>query len=165
MALAAGPLVATTTQAASEQAALDRFLLDRLDQEGILGLSIAITKQGRISLVHANGEAASGHPMRVDTPIAAASSVKSITAACVMQLVDAGKVELDQQVQRYLPKFMISDPRAAAAIKVRHLLHHNSGLADSGFPEMRLPQPASVAERVTNLAGASSVDAPGTAFH
>jgi len=65
-------------------------------------LSIAIVKQGRVSLVRAYGEAASGRPMRVNTPIAAGSLMKSITAACVMQLVDAGQVELDQQ-QRLTP--------------------------------------------------------------
>lgn len=103
--------------------------------------------------------------MRVDTPIAAASLMKSITATCVMQLVDSGKVKLDQPMHRYLRTFTLRDPGAAAAITVRHLLHHNSGLADSGFPEMRLPQPASIAKRVSDLAGAHSVGAPGSAFH
>lgn len=73
LALAAGLLVATT----------------RLERDGIPGLSIAIVKHGQVSLVRAYGEAASARPMRIDTPIVAASLMKSITAACVMQLVDA----------------------------------------------------------------------------
>jgi len=165
LALTSGLLVAATAPAASGQSAVDRFLLDRLERDGIPGLSIAIIERGRVSLVRAYGEAANGRPMRVDTPLAAASLMKSITAACVMQLVDTGQVELDQPVQLYLPEFTLSDPGAAAAITVRHLLHHNSGLADSGYPEMRLPQPASVAARLTNLAAARTGGAPGTAFH
>ena len=165
LAFIAGLAVAATTHAATDQAAVDWFMLDRLDRDSIPGLSIAIIKQGQVILVGAYGEAANGRPMRVDTPIAAAFLMKSITAACVMQRVDSGKVDLDQHVQRYLPEFTLRDPGAASAITVRHLLHHNSGLADSGYPEMRLPQPASIAVRVTSLADGCSVGASGTGFH
>jgi len=165
LALAAGLLVAATPHVAPDEALFDRFLLDWLDRDGIPGLAIAIVKQGRVIVVRAYGEAASGRPMRVDTPTAAASLMKSITATCVMQLVDSGQVELDQPVQRYLPGFTLPNRATAAAITVRHLLHHNSSLADSGFPEMRLPQPESVAERVTDLADARTMGAPGSAFH
>ena len=45
-----------------------------------------------------------------------------------MQLVEAGKLELDAPVQRYLPRFRVADAEASARITVRHLLHHTSGL-------------------------------------
>jgi CubicO group peptidase (beta-lactamase class C family) len=48
-----------------------------------------------------------------------------------MQLVEAGKIELDAPVQRYLPWFRVADPAASARITVRHLLYHTSGLPDS----------------------------------
>jgi CubicO group peptidase (beta-lactamase class C family) len=45
-----------------------------------------------------------------------------------MQLVEAGKVELDAPVQRYLPWFRVADPQASAQITVRHLLNQTSSL-------------------------------------
>ena len=46
-----------------------------------------------------------------------------------MQLVEAGKVELDAPVQRYLPWFRVADEAASAEITVRHLLNQTSGLS------------------------------------
>src|SRR6185295_18099986 len=62
------------------------------------------------------------------TPFFIGSLTKSITALAVMQLVEAGKVELDAPVQRYLPTFRVADPVASAKITVRHLLQHTSGI-------------------------------------
>lgn len=45
-----------------------------------------------------------------------------------MQLVEAGKVELDAPVQRYLPWFRVADPQASTQMTVRHLLNQTSGL-------------------------------------
>ena len=46
-----------------------------------------------------------------------------------MQLVEAGKIELDAPVQRYLPWFRVADPQASAKMTVRHLLNQTSGLS------------------------------------
>jgi CubicO group peptidase (beta-lactamase class C family) len=45
-----------------------------------------------------------------------------------MQLMEAGKVELDAPVQRYLPWFHVADSEASAQMTVRHLLNQTSGL-------------------------------------
>jgi CubicO group peptidase (beta-lactamase class C family) len=50
---------------------------------------------------------------------------KPLTALAVMQLVEAGKIELDAPVQRYLPGFRVADPVASAQITVRHLLQRS----------------------------------------
>ena len=46
-----------------------------------------------------------------------------------MQLVEAGRVELDAPVQRYLPDFRTADADASARITVRHLLNQTSGFS------------------------------------
>jgi CubicO group peptidase (beta-lactamase class C family) len=46
-----------------------------------------------------------------------------------MQLVEAGKIELDTPVRRYLPWFRVADETASAQITVRHLLHQTSGIS------------------------------------
>jgi CubicO group peptidase (beta-lactamase class C family) len=146
-------LVVSTAHAAFDEAALDRFLLDRLYEDGIPRLSVAIVEHCRVSLVRSYGEAARGRAMRVNTPVTAASLMKIITPAPMMQLVDAGQVALDQPMQCYLPEFTLPDPGTEDAFTLRHLVPHNSVLAGSGFPEMSLPRPASIAECVTDLAG------------
>ncbi len=82
-----------------------------------------------------------------------------------MQLVEAGRIELDAPVQTYLPEFSVADPSGARTITVRMLLQQTSGLADAGFPEMTLSQPATIAERVNGLREAELVSEPGTTFH
>jgi CubicO group peptidase (beta-lactamase class C family) len=58
-----------------------------------------------------------------------ASVTKPFVATAVMQLVEAGRVDLDQPVRRYLPYFRLKDPRHAA-ITVRQMLSHSSGMPD-----------------------------------
>ncbi len=48
-----------------------------------------------------------------------------------MQLVEAGKLELDSPVQHYLSWFRVADSVASAPITVRRLLHHTSGFPAS----------------------------------
>ena len=55
------------------------------------------------------------------------SITKVWTATLVMQLVDAGLVEVDVPVREYLPGFRTDDERASADVTVRHLLTHSGG--------------------------------------
>ena len=56
-----------------------------------------------------------------------ASVSKMFATTAVMQLVDAGKVELDAPITEYLPEFQMADPRCEK-ITVRMLMDHTSGL-------------------------------------
>ena len=81
-----------------------------------------------------------------------------------MQLVEAGKIKLDEPARVYMPNFT-TDPDAAGWITVRHLLNQTSGLADAGYPAHTLPQPDSIEERVRSLHDARLVSEPGEEFH
>src|SRR3954468_3407125 len=63
------------------------------------------------------------------------SITKLWTSTLVMQLVDEGKVELDEPVRTYLPEFRIADEQAAAQITVRQLLNHTSGFEGDIFTD------------------------------
>ena len=58
-----------------------------------------------------------------------------MTTCLVMQLVDEGRVELDNPVKQYLRDFMIADAEASETITVRQLLNHTSGMAGDFFPD------------------------------
>jgi CubicO group peptidase (beta-lactamase class C family) len=95
-----------------------------------------------------------------------ASVSKSFTALAIMQLVDAGEVDLDAPVQRYLPDFRLADADAAAEITVRDLLQHTTGLATStGIGVLDRPEDHSLAEDVAAAADYGVIDRPGEAHH
>jgi CubicO group peptidase (beta-lactamase class C family) len=53
-----------------------------------------------------------------------ASISKPITAVAIMQLVEAGKIDLDAPIEQYVPEF----PRKSHSFTVRQLLCHQSGV-------------------------------------
>jgi CubicO group peptidase (beta-lactamase class C family) len=63
------------------------------------------------------------------------SITKLWTATLVMQLVDEGKVDLEEPVRTYLPEFEIGDKDAAAAITVHQLLNHTAGFEGDIFTD------------------------------
>jgi CubicO group peptidase (beta-lactamase class C family) len=122
--------VANGAGAAPEFAAIERFVEDEMAAQRIPGLALGIVKGNRIAYMRGFGKADdSGRPVTPQTPFIIGSVSKSFTALAIMQLVEAGKVELDAPVQRYLPWFRVADADASAQITVRHLLNHTSGLS------------------------------------
>ncbi len=70
--------------------------------------------------------------LTADTLYGIGSTSKMFTTAAVMQLVDAGKIRLDEPVTTYLPDFEMKDERYRK-ITVRMLLNHSSGLMGSNL--------------------------------
>ena len=112
-------------------AAIDRYVQAQRRATRLPGLALGIVRGDQVVHLRGFGHAdPSGRPVTPQTPFLLASTTKSFTALAVMQLVEAGKVDLDAPVQRYLPWFRLADPAASARITVRHLLTQTSGLAD-----------------------------------
>lgn len=66
-------------------------------------------------------------PMTPDTVFDVASVTKLFTTTLAVQLAERGALGLDDPVARHLPEFAAEDPDKAA-VTVRHLLVHRSGL-------------------------------------
>lgn len=94
----------------------------------IPGLQIAIMKEGQIVLSESYGLANVENriPVTRTTLFPINSATKAFTGVAMMQLVEAGRVELDAPVSRYLDGL----PAAWRNIHVRQLLGHLSGLPD-----------------------------------
>lgn len=77
---------------------------------------------------------ATGARLRPDQPVRIASNTKTYVAAAILRLVEEGRVDIDGAIATYLPAAYLDALRAGgydpAAITVRHLLHHTSGLFD-----------------------------------
>lgn len=124
-----GDLPAPRAGHAFDASRIDAFIAEQVDRHHLPGLAVGIVEGSHVVHVRGFGRAdSSGRPVTARTPFVLASVSKSLTALAVMQLVEAGKVELDSPVQRYLPGFRLADPEDAASITVRELLHHTSGL-------------------------------------
>jgi CubicO group peptidase (beta-lactamase class C family) len=95
---------------------------------GVPGVSYAVVTDGEVTSAGARGvvEAGGGTPVTPDTPFAAGSITKSVTALAVMQLVEAGQIDLDEKVSQYLDGFS-GEP--TGEVTVRQLLSHTSGFS------------------------------------
>jgi CubicO group peptidase (beta-lactamase class C family) len=118
-----------TRNSPTDFAAIDAYVDRQMRALRIPGLALAIVQGEQI--VHLKGFGVAGPDGRAvtpQTPFQLASLVKPMTGVAIMQLVEAGKLELDAPIQRYLPWFRVADEVASAQITVRHLLYHTSGL-------------------------------------
>ena len=75
-------------------------------------------------------------PAGPDTLYRIASITKTFTATAILQLRDAGKLQLDDPLARHLPWFSIASRHThAPPITIRHLLTHTAGLPrEAAFP-------------------------------
>jgi CubicO group peptidase (beta-lactamase class C family) len=160
---AAAPVLAARTSVRPSdvgRADVDRFVSRYLRHTGLPGAAVAIVHKGRVERAAGYGRGGAGRPVTADSPMPIASLSKSMTALAVLQLVDAGRVDLDTPARAYLPEFHTADPRGDR-ITVRHLLAHMSGLADTTYNPMDA-RPRSLREAVALLRTARLAGDPGT---
>jgi NADPH:quinone reductase-like Zn-dependent oxidoreductase len=108
---------------------LDDYIRASMHTARIPGLALGVVQRDHVAYLKGYGIAGpDGRPVTAQTPFILGSTSKSSTALAVIQLVEAGKIDLDAPVTRYLPWFRTDDAAGSAEIRVRHLLHHTSGL-------------------------------------
>ncbi len=116
---------------------IDRQLLDdRLEAYGVPGASLAVWANGALT------EAASGVvnietrvPVTSEALFQIGSITKLYTAALCLQLVEEGKLALDEPIRHWLPEFRVADEQASATLTLRHLLNHTSGIEGDFFKD------------------------------
>ncbi len=129
--LASIPSTAQEKETVPDFRKIDSFIKGEMKACRIPGLALGIVKGNEIIYQQGYGAAdPTGREVTPGTPFMIASLSKSFTAMAIMQLVEAGKVNLDNTVQTYLPGFQLSDKAAAAKITIRELLNHTSGISE-----------------------------------
>jgi CubicO group peptidase (beta-lactamase class C family) len=113
-----------------------------VDSHTLAGAVLLVASKDKVLSLEAVGDAdiAAHRPMTTDALFWIASMSKPMTATVMMMLVDEGKVNLDDPVEKYLPEFkgqMLAaeqDPnhvvlkKPSRPIRVRDVLSHTSGL-------------------------------------
>jgi len=108
-------------------------LLARYQALGLFNGAALVADNGQVVLKKGYGLANMewGIPNAPDTKFRLGSISKQFTATLVMQLVDAGRIELSAPVRRYLPDYPAP---AGDTVTIHHLLNHTSGIV--GYTEL-----------------------------
>jgi len=126
------PVVCADVDHPLDSNAIEAFVKAEMRAGRIPGASVAIVRDGGILYQNGFGVASpDGRSVTPQTAFILGSVSKSITALGVMQLVEAGKIDLDAPVQRYVPWFRVADEDASRLVTVRHLLNQTSGLPEA----------------------------------
>lgn len=104
-----------------------------LADHGVPGASVAVVSYDGSRFISGYGIAdrSTGREVTPGTPFELGSTTKLLTWTAVMQLVERGKLDLDQDVSRYLAEPL---PEAFdAPVTLRHLMTHTAGFEDRPF--------------------------------
>lgn len=126
------PVNAAPLERADLEAWLDGFMPVALAQSDTAGGVVVVVKNGQVLLQKGYGhsDVARRTPVSPETTLFRPASVsKLFTATAVLQLVERGKLDLDQDVNVYLD-FKIP-PYQGKPITLRHLLTHTAGFEES----------------------------------
>jgi len=113
---------------------LEDFIFEKMSKTHLPGLSIAIIKDGQI--VYSRGfclrNLEYGLRATPDTLYSIGSVTKSFTALSIMQLMEQGRLSLNDPISKYIPLDLKS---LEEPIRIWHLLSHTSGIPALGYAE------------------------------
>lgn len=112
-------------------------LADRMAFHKVRGVSIGVFEKGRIEWARGYGlaDVAGNRAVTADTRFQAASISKPVSAAAVLHFVEAGKLDLDRDVNDYLKSWKVpeNDFTKGQKVTLRRILSHSAGLTVHGF--------------------------------
>jgi len=154
-------------------AALQPFV----DRRALAGAVVLVASKDKVLSVDAVGfaDVTAKKAMPPDALFWVASQSKPVTATAFMMLVDEGKVNVEDPVEKYLPEFKdqmlaAGDPKnpslqkPAHPITVREVLTHTSGLPYSSKQEQPTLDLLPLREAVKTYAQAPLQSEPGTKY-
>jgi D-alanyl-D-alanine carboxypeptidase len=110
-----------------QTAAIDKIAATVIDRKATPSVAIGVAKNGKLMFAKAYGlrNLDDNVPADADTMYGIGSNTKQFTAAAILLLRDAGELDVDAPVSRYLP----SIPHGGE-VTVRNLLTHTGGYAE-----------------------------------
>jgi len=148
---------------------MEQVLEQAMAENGIPGAIVGVWAPDRGTWVHAEGTAdlATGRDIQPTDKVRIASITKTFTATVILQLVDEGKLSLDDTLDRWAPEVPYSDE-----ITIRQMCNHTAGIysmtEDEGFDEALLDNPLgkwTVQEMVDIVLEHEPYFAPGEGWH
>lgn len=178
---------ASAGMSAQKLTAIDTLIEKAIADQIVPGTVVLVARDGKVIYHKAFGRANLDRPMTTDTIFLMYSSSKIVVGIAVMQLVEQGKLKLDDPVSKYLPEFRnqkvkVMLPKGASSpfrlepakseITVRQLLNMTSGIFgywDTDFVtagvDLGMGDPNfNLAENMRRLATVPLLFQPGTEF-
>jgi CubicO group peptidase (beta-lactamase class C family) len=155
---------ANAAPATHSDADLNAIVQQLMAQEHVVGASVLVARGGKILLHKGYGFADLGleAPAKDETVYHVVGPMLPFTGIAVMQLVERGKLSLDDDICKFIPEF----PLHGHHVTIRELLNHTSGIVDYhylGDPiDATSRQPKALDEVMALYAGKNWVNAPGT---
>ena len=113
---------------------ISKRIQDDVEAQRVCGAAVAVLQRGEV-LYRANFGAQhpeSTQPLRDDAIFRIASMTKPITAVAVLQLAQQGKLQLQDEVSKYLPQFaripMVDGGYNTVPLRIWHLLTHTASM-------------------------------------
>src|SRR6478752_1844233 len=154
----------TNTAADLDAPALDSIVQRVMTRERVVGASVLVARGGHILLHKGYGFADLGleAPTKDETVYHIVGPMLPFTGIAVMQQVERGKLQLDDDISKFIPEF----PLQGHHVTVRQFLNHTSGIVDYhylGDPiEATSRLPKALDEVMALYAGKNWVNEPGT---
>src|SRR5438477_8951927 len=143
---------------------LDAIARRVIAREHVVGASVLVARGDKILLHKGYGFADLGleAPTKDETVYHIVGPMMPFTGVAVMQLVERGKVSLDDDVSKFVPEF----PMQGHRVSVRQLLNHTTGIVDYHYLGDAIDgtsrQPKALDEVMALYAGRPWVNEPGT---
>lgn len=142
----------------------EKFAAEQLALGQTPGLTIAFIKD---DFIWAKGfgfsDLENRVPAKPESSFRMASITKTFTAYAVLQLVEAGKINLDAEVQTYVPYF----PKKKWPVTVRQLLGHLGGISHykNAAAEEHIKEPKNTKEAIAIFQDFDLLAEPGTRYN
>jgi CubicO group peptidase (beta-lactamase class C family) len=111
---------------------LQRLAIEAFNDRTLAGLALGVTGDGAhtrfVGLGRADADA--GRAIDAATVFRIASISKTMTAIAVMQLVEDGRLSLDDPIGEHLRSARVQPPAGAPPVTARHLLTHSAGIGE-----------------------------------
>ncbi len=133
---------------------LNTYIAKTMNRNNVIGLSIAVVDDQETVFARGFGYADRENrvPATKNTVYRAGSISELFTATAVMQLAEAGKVDIDDPFQEYVPGFSIRSRFAdAGPITPRNIMTHHSGLPSNYVQGMFTRNPETLEHLVERL--------------
>ncbi len=135
---------------------LESFIFDKVSATSLPGLSLALIKNNEI--VYARGfgqrDVDYGLPATPETLYSVGSVTKSLTALAILQLAEAGKLKLNDAIDKYVPYTV--KPKGKD-ICIKHLLSHSTGIPGLAYAEAILRHASGVGGKALAISGPADI--------
>ncbi|OEH92344.1 serine hydrolase [Bacillus solimangrovi] len=115
---------------AQDQTQLIKEYMDKaIEEYRIPGASLAIVKGGELFYEDSWGIQSDGTAVTKDTLFTIGSVSKPLTSLAIMKLLEQQDIQLDDEINQYVPSFNYDKNEFKNDITMRHLLTHTSGIS------------------------------------